>query len=271
MQSNIQLIADSHVHIYPFMTVESVLEAASRNFFETGTSVQGSETVGLLVVADPEGVRGFERILEFGDGSGKVGGWRIESADHRSVTLRKSSYNPIVAIRGQQLISREGLEVLAIGHDGELRSGLRLSSLLEKVRDAGGLSVIAWGAGKWLGRRGRVITEVIVAESGRSDIMLGDNAGRPRCWSRVRQFDLARESGMRIVAGTDPLPIAGEESRIGGYGVRMSIECGSDEAVVDAFCRALADPDANVQLFGNLMGIGGFVSNQLRLRLQRIS
>ena len=54
------LFADSHVHIYPFMSVQILLEAARRNLFEGRGQAPGRER-GLLLIADPEGVRGLER------------------------------------------------------------------------------------------------------------------------------------------------------------------------------------------------------------------
>src|SRR5690606_9902142 len=101
--------------------------------------------------------------------------------------------------------------------------GLPVADIVERIRAAGGLAILAWGAGKWLGDRGRVVDDVIARESGRTDVMLADNGGRPRLWPRVPQFETAAEHGLRVLAGTDPLPLRGEERRIGSYGVRVRV------------------------------------------------
>src|SRR5690606_9685667 len=142
--------------------------------------------------------------------------WRIEDAGRRHVQFGQTDGSGILFIRGRQLVTAEGLEVLAAGVGGDLRSGQDLSPTLEGGRARGGWSTIAWGVGKWLGRRGRLVSEAVRAEAGSGDVFLGDNGGRPGLWRFVPQFDVAAENGMRVLPGTDPLPVPGDEARIGG-------------------------------------------------------
>jgi len=128
--------------------------------------------------------------------------------------------------------------------------------------------MIPWGVGKWWGRRGRLVTNMIIAERGSSDIMLADNGGRPWCWARVPQFEMAKEQGMRIVAGTDPLPLKGEETRVGRYGFRIQFDRAEDQSIADAFRGALENPSIPIQILGKRMGLRRFVSSQFRLRLR---
>jgi len=268
-----ELFVDGHVHIYPFMSIQSVLDAASRNGSRLRDSSSTNYEVGVLLVADPVGVCGFDRLVRHGNdcSSEETGHWLCEDCDERSVTFRQSSGTKIIAIRGQQLITHEGLEVLGIGYNAELPSGLILAKMVERISAAGGLSIIAWGVGKWIGRRGRLVTDMIISETGRPDIMLADNGGRPWCWSRVPQFETAAERGMRVVAGTDPLPLKGEENRVGSYGFRMRVDQPAGQSIVDTFRNTLGNQDSIIQTIGEHMTIGGFVSNQLRLRLRRFS
>lgn len=267
----VDIFADAHVHIYPFMSVRALLDAAHRNLLGNRS---GAGDAGILLVADPEGVRGFERLLRHGrelsPANAPTDGGNAVSADtdSRYVTFRRASGTRIIAIRGQQLITREGLEVLGIGHRSDLPSGLSLAQVVEGIRASGGWSILAWGVGKWLGRRGRLVTDLIVAEGGRPDVMLADNGGRPWFWSRVPQFETAAERGMRVLAGTDPLPLIGEEKRVGSYGFRVRVECVDGEELVDSFRRVLEHPGTPVQTIGAPMAAGGFVSRQLRLRLR---
>ena len=257
------LVVDAHVHLYPCMPVRSMLDAASRNLLGPGGAT--AERCGMLLVADPDGVAGYDRLL--GE-PGERGGWRRERGDDRTVTFCHAGGARMTAIRGQQLITREGLEVLGIACDATLSSGLPLHETVARIRAARGWAILAWGAGKWLGRRGRALTRLIEAEAGRPDVMLADNGGRPRAWSHVPQFEIAAEQGMRVLAGTDPLPLRGEERRVGSYAFRIRAQDGDGTAPVDTLRRAL-ETDAPIEIVGRPMAVHGFVANQLKLRLKR--
>lgn len=265
------LVVDAHVHLYPFMRVRAMLDAAGRNLpglnASAGAEATPAERAGVLLVADPDGVAGYERLLTE-PADGEAGPWRREHGDDHSVTFRQEGGTSLTAIRGQQLITREGLEVLGIGCGAKLRSGFPLAEMVARIRAARGLAILAWGAGKWLGRRGRTLTRLIEAEAGQPDVVLADNGGRPRAWSRVAQFETAAERGMRVLAGTDPLPLAGEVQRIGSYGFRIRVAGSDGVAPGDSLRRALAT-DTPIQIVGRPMPVRGFVLNQLRLRLQR--
>lgn len=219
----------------------------------------------ILLVADPVGVQGYERLLHV-DGRNDCGHWSPEYSDIRCAMLRRSCGARIVALKGQQLITREGLEVLASGYK-VVPSGLSLSTTVDRITAAGGLSIIPWGAGKWLGRRGRLLTNLITSEERRPDIMLADNGSRPWCWSRVPQFDTAAERGMRVLAGSDPLPLAGEERRVGSYGFRLRAESPESVPIADVFQEELTNAAATIQIVGKAMSFSRFAFNQLRLRL----
>lgn len=252
------------------MSVEAVLNAASWNLFGPHEDrAPGHHEVGVLLVADPVGVRGYDRLLSHGQDTDRDqdNQWVPAQSSDQSVTLRHTSGRKIIAVRGQQLITTEGLEVLGIGQKSDLDAGLSLAEMVERIRAIGGWPIIAWGAGKWTGRRGRLVAEMVVSENHPPNIMLADNGGRPWLWSRVRQFELAKERGVRVLAGTDPLPLKGEESRIGSYGFSMSADHAPGEPIIDSFCRALEDPSVPTLGIGKQMGIGRFASNQLRLRL----
>ena len=263
----VELVVDAHVHLYPCMPVRAMLDAAARNLFAANGGAAAH--AGVLLLADPDGVPGYERLLaEPGEQAG--GGWRREHGDRRSVTFRRDGGPRITALRGQQLITREGLEVLGIACDARLVSGFPLAEMVGRIRAARGQAILAWGAGKWLGRRGRELTKLIEAEAGRPDVMLTDNGGRPRAWSHVPQFDIAAERGMRVLAGTDPLPLPGEEQRVGSYAFRIRAPGAQGTSSADALWRALAT-DAPIEIVGRPMAVRGFVANQLKLRLSKRS
>lgn len=267
MTSNsLRVLADTHVHIYPFMSVGRLLDAASTN--TSRLAAQGpDEHLGILLVADPVGVQGYERLLH-ADGRNDYRHWSPEYADIGCAVLQRPDGARIAAVKGQQLITHERLEVLAVGHK-TIPSGLSLYATVDRITADGGLSIIPWGAGKWLGRRGRLLTDLITSEERRPDIMLADNGLRPWCWTRVPQFGLAAERGMRVLAGTDLLPLAGEERRVGSYGVRLRIDNPGSAPIADVFRKQLMNAAATIEIVGKTMSFSRFASSQLRLRLQQ--
>ena len=257
------VFVDGHVHLYPGVRLASVFAALARR---VGVGAEGRVVRAAVVLADPDGVDGFGRVAR---GEDVPDPWRIEDVGRRHVQFGQADGSGILFVRGRQLVTAEGLEVLAAGVGGELRSGQGLSRTLEDVRARGGWSTIAWGVGKWLGRRGRMVSDAVRAEAGSGDVVLGDNGGRPGFWRSVPQFDVAAENGMRVLPGTDPLPVRGDEARIGGYGFEIDLPQCRGEALAVSLAAALADRSVTVRVRGGRVGAARFVVNQLRIRLPR--
>jgi hypothetical protein len=183
--------------------------------------------------------------------------------------FRRSTGETLVAVRGQQLITCEGLEVLGAGYSGNVPSGATLARTIGLITSLDGWAIVAWGVGKWLGRRGRIVSDMIAAEV-RPNVMLADNAGRPVWWSRVPEFELAAEKGMRVLAGTDPLPLKGQEERVGSYGVALALPEAPNLRLADAFWRALEDVRTPLRRIGARIGGAHFLATQIGLRLRRV-
>ncbi len=270
-----EFVVDAHVHLYPFMRISTTLDFCLRNFHHVADSRRSGERRAdevrlLLFIADPPGIDGYERLAALGGHNPAVGNqtWTRIGEDSRSVSIRHSSGKHLTAVRGQQLVTEEGLEVLAIGCRGALDSNLPLRRCVDRVSSMGGWSIIAWGAGKWLGRRGRLVSEMIDSECGRGDILLADSGSRPKLWSRVPQFDFANEKGMRILAGTDPLPLPGEERRIGSFCSRHFCQIKEDESVVDGIMRSVGESGQGIEIIGDRSPFQSFALSQIRLRLR---
>lgn len=266
-----QAFIDGHVHIYPAVPLASVFSAAYVNLRRAAGAAATPPGLGVLLLADPSGVDGFGRLAALGPAGSRpaeVAGWAVETRREDALHFRhENSQARLAVLRGQQVVTREGLEVLATGAHGRLRDGDTLAATLAAVRSRGGWSTIAWGAGKWLGRRGRLVTQAIEAEAGSGDVALGDNGGRPWCWAAVPQFRTAAGRGMRVLPGSDPLPVRGDERRVGSYGFTMALD--ADRALVPALAEALASASNEINAAGRRVGVWRFAVNQLRLKGSR--
>lgn len=221
------LLADTHVHLYPVYDLAAAFDAAHTNFDRTigqlfaagGSAASTAEGVVKALCLTERSDCHFFRGLR--DGTIAVPGGRYVIHDHGDSVLMVSRDNGealLLLLAGRQIVTRERLEVLALGTDGDIPDGLPLESALARVRDLGGIPTLTWAVGKWLFRRGGIVRRT-VATVEKHALLIGDSSLRPAGWGEPRAMRLARERGIRVVAGSDPLPFAGEEVRLGSYGI----------------------------------------------------
>jgi hypothetical protein len=179
------------------------------------------------------------------------------------LTVTNGNGQSVHVVAGRQVATRERLEVLALATTAEVADGGDILETVERIAAAGGIPVLAWAPGKWLGRRGRRV-HAILSEVQPGGLLIGDTAMRPRGWPTPRLMLEAKRRGFAIVAGTDPLPLAGEESLIGRYGIAADGVNGAATMIADL--RALL-ADGRVAVTGRRASPGDAAARWLRLRL----
>jgi hypothetical protein len=122
-------------------------------------------------------------------------------------------------------VTVERLEVHAIGLDpSQPTSHIRdhqhtAEDLVRQILASGGGAVLPWGVGKWLGARGREVirlsTSPEFAEHPRC--FLSDSAARCWPWPTPAAF----RGHLRLLRGTDVLPLPGSERDLATYGFRV--------------------------------------------------
>ncbi|CAN5293805.1 hypothetical protein BH24PSE2_BH24PSE2_12730 [soil metagenome] len=256
------LLIDGHVHLYDCFEMVAALEAAAHNFAAAGAAWNGSR-VGVLMLTETSRDNRFDR-LRSADGAGD---WRLSGFDEDPTALRARRVrdgDELLIVAGFQVISSEGLEVLTLATSARLADGKPAREIIEEAHAADALLVLPWAVGKWLGRRGRVLDE-LMHESFAAELFLGDNSGRPWFWRNPSHLRAARRRGMRILPGTDPLPLPHEVERIGSFGCALDASLG-DQHPTDDIKRALRDRSIPWRPFGRLETSGRFVRNQIGLR-----
>lgn len=254
------LIVDGHSHLYREATVPQALNAAESNFSAALRRAGRTAGYGMLMLADPSDLPGFEWVCAGCQGEN---GWRAVSRPDASVIhLEKPGALSLAVLAGRQIITAENLELLVFPRPAPAGERLPLADLLEAVTDAGHLAILPWGVGKWVGHRGGVIRRIL-GSTRRKALAVGDNGGRPRIWARVGLLEHADTLGYPDIAGSDPLPIAGDTQRIGSYGVmtRASVDPDCDTAF---FLRLLQE--SQWLRYGRRPGLPRFAQAQARLR-----
>ena len=197
------LLADTHVHLYPSFPLEAVFAHARQNLAPEPDAFAG------LLLTERAGEHWF-RDLSRGEISLPAGLRAEVSIDGQGQWLMDAEASRILVVPGRQIITAERIEILCLTRDLELADGMKATEVLKTIRLARGVAVLPWSPGKWLGNRGVVVRELIdTSEPG--TVLVGDTVMRPRISPEPAVFKRARHRGIRCLAGTDPLPLPGEE------------------------------------------------------------
>ncbi len=261
------MLVDAHVHLYDCFDRTTFFDAARANFQAAalGLGLTG-DAPGCLMLAETANDHAFESLIaqhEFDHGR-----WRFHPASEgRSLIAAQGGQDVLVVIAGRQIVTREGLEVLALCCNEQFTDGRVAEHTIEKVIEAGGLPVLPYGVGKWRGARGKLVDRLLSGPLG-SRLCLGDNAGRLRLSAAPKQFQDARRHDVWVLPGTDPLPLPGQACNAGRYG--MALDGSVDRAMPAASIKRLIETrDRQPDTYGRTAGLGGFLSAQLRMQLRK--
>lgn len=263
------ILADAHVHLYRCFDLDLFLGAAEANVREASSALGlEARALGLLVLT--AGTADWSLSdLRSADSDFVTSEWTLErTAENLSLLARYRGQVRMILVAGRQLQTAEALEVLALGCDEDLPEGLPIAETLTAVRASGAVPVVPWGFGKWWGRRGRLLSDLLESEVS-DDLFLGDNGGRPDAWPRPGLFDKARRLGIRDLPGSDPFPFRREVARPGsrGFVIRRPLE---RETPAASFVAVLRDPDVSPESFGTGEKALPFLVRELGLRLAKL-
>ena len=263
-------LIDGHVHFYPGFDRDLFLDNALANFRRAADSLRAStEYAGWLLFAESAGMNYFRR---FRDAAGRTAAhWRFErTGEEASLIARRDVDARLLLVAGRQIVTAEGLEVLALCCDSEMDDGQPLPAVVRTASGLDAIVVLPWAFGKWWYRRGNLVDHFLKSPQA-SEIFLGDNGGRLRFGPRPRLFRVAEPRGIRVLPGSDPFPLDTDVKRTGSYGfvIDGTIERSRPAASLK---RLLRDGVTHPLPYGNLIGMTEFCRNQLLIRLnaQRI-
>lgn len=269
------VIVDAHVHLYDCFEIHEFLSAALENLRlaarDTGFN---SESTCVLLLAETPRECAFQRLLGLtkvchqSDAPGRGRRWYVEQLpnDEAGMLATDDTGNTLIVIAGRQIVSSEGLEVLALATNRSIESGRSLRDSIQMINSVDAIAVVPWGVGKWLGQRGKVVRRYIESAN-RNDVFLGDISGRPSFWPRSDVFRLAESRGIRVLPGTDPLPLRSETRRAGSCGFHIDHELSLDNPT-RALKKALSDDTVTIREHVYRESTWRFFYNQLRIRRQ---
>ena len=205
------IVADTHVHLYPCYRLETALRMLA-----TRLAVLAPGAAPGAILAERAECHFFRDALQahvpMADSAVETCG----PESRRALRVRLGACPPFHLIPGRQVAAVEGIEILALTVDHPFSDGTPAREVILAALEQGAIPVLSWAPGKWLGRREKVVSRLL-AEFGPDKLLLGDTTLRPRGWGEPAAMRLAAAEGRAILAGSDPLPFAGEERRLGAY------------------------------------------------------
>ncbi len=266
------IACDTHVHCYQFEQLPQLLDHAVKNFNRWVPSADAH----VLFFTDGFVDRTWLKLQDVIQGDMQSGAWAFTMSSQSGLIEAKRDGLTMFLAPARQVNAAGRLEMLLLGRDKELVDKQPANELIEKYADDYVL-VSPWGVGKWLGKRGRVLVDLI--NHSKKPFALGDNGGRPFFWP-VPHFSFIRalskgKSGklvkkiLPILNGTDPLPVAGEISRVGSYGVVFHSQ---EELSLASILTSLKSADNgnidDVKNFGKPLGFFQFGIARMRMLLR---
>lgn len=256
------MLIDGHVHLHGSHSIEAALDAAIENFERAWSRLgsAGPRHAALWLVETPAEsastrLRGTE-----------AGHWQVDERDDVTWRLQRADGAWLTLIRGRQVATSEGLEVLLVGTADPVPDGRSLHETIETHLERRVLVMIPWGFGKWTGRRGRAVARAYEAY-GAKGLRLADTGVRPR-W--LPAPDLLRRSaadGRPVFVGSDPFPFRETADRIGSAGF-VARDLLPDAGWHEMYA-ALEDPGGSLERFGRPVGTVTFLRLQVRMQQRK--
>ncbi len=253
-----RLVADTHVHVYDCYNLQKAFSAAVSNLKRIAGEGASDTAVHALCLTERHDCRFFRNAGEM-----KVPDWSVDAVQSESVAIRHADGAGLVILAGRQIVTRERLEILALTVDAGVEDGAGIMETISRVNEAGGVAVLPWSPGKWWGGRGAIVSRVL-NETDPRKLLVGDSLARPAGWGEPGLMRAAREKGFKIVAGSDPLPFAGEEGLIGRYAITCEAEF-DIKSPARELRRILRDPAVKIKRAGDRNNLLSFLLRALKL------
>ncbi len=255
----IRIHLDAHVHIYPFYDVPRLLLAALNQMPRIAPT-----DLRILCLAERADCSFFQALAQ--DEIRLPGDiWRIVAWDPAGgVKIRHlPDHRDLWILAGRQIVSAERIEVCSLFSDEPIEDGQPAEKIIRTILKGTGLPALDWAPGKWLFKRGALV-RALVKKFKPEELILVDTSLRPLGWPAPGLYAAARKQGRAVLAGSDPLPFAGEEDLAGSWYSTFTIPPLEDSArLIAPLKAALISGSISIQSAGQ-RGTPGEVAKRLK-------
>ncbi|GJL55388.1 MAG: hypothetical protein NPIRA02_25200 [Nitrospirales bacterium] len=268
------IVIDTHVHMYDCFELATFLASAYKNCQVHAAHRQHHGPVlGVLLLTESSWDHWFQQFVTFADQNTDISHpgsstWHFRRTNEDFTLFAESTQGEkLLIIAGRQLVTKEKFEVLALMTNQTFQDGMTIQESIEQVKNSGGMPVIPWAFGKWWGTRGKILTELMTSAV-MSQVLLGDNSGRPKFLPYPEHFTLAHTQGIRILPGSDPLPLPSEYWRPCSVG--LSFKTALDDATPGIHLqRLILDTGTATTAYFQHERLSRFIKNQIALNMRK--
>lgn len=248
------LRSDAHIHIYPHQDAAAILRAAVQHLQESASP--GDHFA--LFLTESSTCNWFSQLK---DGShGLPEAFTVSPTPEAEAVGIAFEDQTLTVFAGRQIVTAERLEILALTLAEIPDDGQPAAGVLQQIQARGAVPVLSWAPGKWMFARASTVKNLIARHEG--PLLLGDTSLRCLGWPMPGPM---REAVYPLLAGSDPLPVPGEEIQAGRYGVEINFEF-DPEKPVTCIRQALLNPETRSRFIGKR---GGPLSMLTRMRKHR--
>jgi hypothetical protein len=256
------------VHLYDCFDPGQFLAAAYKNFSRQAESMKVSRWVGMLLFTETSADHWFQRLAD-GQPGDDLSSWTVRKlSEETTLLLSGSDGQRLYLVAGQQIVTAERLEVHVLGSLERIPDGKTIADTMQAAGNRReSICVLPWGVGKWLGKRGQIVRELI-QYARPAEFFLGDISGRLRWAPAPSEFAAGDRSQLALLPGSDPLPLESELAKVGSYGFSILGEPDGDSPF--SWLRfELRERPESIRPFGDREYLGRFVRNQIAMQLRK--
>lgn len=251
------LIADTHVHFYPYYDTGR----AFNNLLNNLNALDKSAEKAVFLAERSECC--FFSDLKEGRITVPDGFVMEETGDDCALRIVKDGQLGFYLFGGRQIVTAERLEVLSLVSSQFIGDGSPINDVVKNIEDCGAVPVLTWALGKWLlGRRQTVMKTM--DSFGPRRLVIGDSFMRPEVLPDPYPLRYAVKNGFTVIAGSDPLPFQDEEQFMGRYASVISGEINRN-VPAESVRRMLRAGAGNVKTAGARSSLLNVLIRQFKL------
>ena len=237
------IVADCHVHFYPDYEWPTFLSRIHKNLGEANR-----HAVRAAFFTEGNAYDFFNRIRD-GRMPDAGAGIEISAKGEKTLCLRFGKVTPpLFLFAGRQIVTHERLEILALVVNDAIPDDMPAMDTVASVLEVGGLPILPWAPGKWTLQRKSAVKSLLSAYRP-GQLFLGDTTLRPTLTPEPNLMQWAVSKGFAVLAGSDPLPVKGEERYAGSYGIHLSGSI-DDDHPARSICKLLHEASIPIPTVG---------------------